>query len=223
MNRRRTSNLSHKEQVELLFDEIYNISCQRKNVKKSPDVTIASHRDFFSGADVVADSKNRLSGSFGRGSPSHLMARGHEPEEIKGSSFEQAEGDEPVRDVGAEAVTEEGPSEEAIQRIANRIANMGDEMDEDYKKKIKNVEEKLVDKLNNAGQAVTYEVFSKILNDIIAQDADANTFQFVISLSWCLFSTLGLSFVSHLKQYISERFSDEGASMIKEQQAKMNP
>lgn len=226
----------------MLFDELYDITCKKRMVQKSPGsdgFDILVNRS-FQGEDVVSDSKKKFAGTFtgpgntaveskslpelqgnngilqadcssSRETPNVYVARGHSPGLEQSDSIED--------DSAAATCNDEGPTEDVIREAAANIASMGDQLDENYKKKLDDTSERLANSLNKKiGSTVTYDDFAAILSEVLPMDQDVNTFFFFSHLFSVILWKLGLSFVPYFKRYMSEKFCEEGASVIEKQQ-----
>eukprot|EP00112_Aurelia_sp_Birch-Aquarium-sp1_P021433 Seg578.8 transcript_id=Seg578.8/GoldUCD/mRNA.D3Y31 product="hypothetical protein" protein_id=Seg578.8/GoldUCD/D3Y31 len=137
-----------------------------------------------------------------------MMSRGSNPE------VDSVEAADLVGAVGGEEPQGEGPTEELIHETAVNIASMGDELNSEYKTRLENAGEQVIDSVNSEGANVSYEAFSQIFSRILPQDRDFGAFLFAMHLCSLLIWKLGFSFGTYLKRYLSEQFTEEAVAYI---------
>ena len=78
---------------------------------------------------------------------------------------------------------------------------------------LQHTQEKVIKRLNEKGNDLTYEVFVALMSEVLPKDRDFNALCLVMQISYQVVFQLGWSFMSNFKRFISENFADEAVSI----------
>jgi len=108
-----------------------------------------------------------------------------------------------------------GPTDEQIAEAALKIAQVGDQIQEEYGSKMLRLDQDIQNFVRDCGQNLTYELFAAHVNELVGQDRSWTTFMFIFHLSRRIILTTGAS-ASLVRQffrtYIGRAFREEVAS-----------
>lgn len=167
----------------------------------------------YSSSPRLGISPLAASGAVARGHTSEASSLSSEEEE----GYEVCEGE--VAQSGHATCSAEGPTDEMIHKTANKIADMGDKLDDVYKKRLEDAEVRLANALSQREHDVSYALFAEILSSVIPQDPTIGTYLFVMHLSLRVITTIGYSFIPYLRRYLADGpMADRAAEAIEEQQ-----